>query len=191
MQEALNLAKALKDNTHLTELYASGHDLSTAAIRAISDAVGESPSIQVVCLGNSTLGDDGTTALAEGIAHSRSLQQLDLECKAVGAAGAASLGKALQGGLSITTLLLARNPLGNSGERSTLYFEQTILDSIRPSTCLITSCCQQLKASSKIKRLKYLPREAMWGTKAKMIRLCQQFTFQYRSGRDLQRSAEQ
>ncbi len=116
MQEALELADALRTNTHLSELYASGHDLSIASIRAISGAVGASPSIHVVCLGNSNLGDEGTQALAEGIAHSRSLQQLDLICKGVGAAGAASVGKALQEGLSISTLLLARNPLGNSGE---------------------------------------------------------------------------
>lgn len=74
----------------------------------------------MICLGNSNLGDEGTTALAEGITKSRCLQQLDLECKAVGPAGAASLAKALQKGIGISTLLLARNPLGNSGERCPL-----------------------------------------------------------------------
>jgi len=115
VQEAAQLAQALRANTHLTELYASGHELDQASVSAIASAVGANQTLRTLCLGNSTFGEEGTTELAQGIASSASLQQLDLESKCVGPEGAAAVCRALQAGLGLTTLLLARNPLGNTG----------------------------------------------------------------------------
>ncbi len=67
-QEAAHLAEALRGNTHLTELYASGHELDQASVRAIAAAVGANQTLRTLCLGNSGFGDEGTTSLAEGIA---------------------------------------------------------------------------------------------------------------------------
>lgn len=102
-------------NTHLVELYASGHELEPAALTAIADAIGKSRTLRTVCIGNSSFGDDGTALLAEGLAGNTTLLHLDLENKSVGAEGASALSKALTAGAGLQSLLLARNPLGNTG----------------------------------------------------------------------------
>ena len=64
-QEAAELAEALPGNTHLTELYASGHELDSASVQAIAAAVGSNQTLRTLCLGNSSFGDEGTAQLAE------------------------------------------------------------------------------------------------------------------------------
>ena len=115
MQEATELAKALEGNSHLTELYASGHELDAEAVKLLAVAVAKNQTLRVLCIGNASFGDSGTVALVGGLAGNTTLQQLDLESKSLGPRGAAALGKALSTGLGVETLLLARNPLTNEG----------------------------------------------------------------------------
>jgi len=69
-QAAAELAEALQRNTHLTELYASGHELDPASVRAIAAAVGANQTLRTLCLGNAGFGDEGTASLAEVTATS-------------------------------------------------------------------------------------------------------------------------
>ena len=54
--------------------------------------------------------------LLDGLAGNSTLQQLDLEGKSITHAGSAAIRQALGNGLSINSLLLARNQLGNEGK---------------------------------------------------------------------------
>ena len=119
--EAAAVSAALRTNTHLLELYASGHAMDAATAATLAEALAENTTLQSLCVGDDAFGDAGLAALAPGVAKSASLRSLDLENKGVGDAGAAALGDALatarSGGCpSLRAINLARNPkLGPEG----------------------------------------------------------------------------
>ena len=115
MQEAKALAEALETNTHLTELYASGHDLENESIGLIGKAIAKNTTLRILCIGSSRLGNSGVKSLLKGLSGNKSLQQLDLEGKGISHPGAAAISQAITDGLPVESLLLARNPLGNEG----------------------------------------------------------------------------
>jgi Ran GTPase-activating protein (RanGAP) involved in mRNA processing and transport len=119
--EAAAVCAALRSNTHLLELYASGHAMDAATAATLADALSVNKSLRSLCVGDDAFGDAGLAALAPGVARSASLQALDLENKGIGDAGAVALGAALatakSGGCpSLTTINLSRNDaLGPEG----------------------------------------------------------------------------
>ena len=141
MQEAAELAKALEGNTHLTELYASGHELNAEAVKLLAAAVAKNQTLRVLCIGNASFGDSGTAALVEGLVGNTTLQQLDLESKSLGPQGAAALGKALSTGLGVETLLLARNPLTNEGAAATKSIRWRLSETARAVMLLADLGC--------------------------------------------------
>ena len=112
--EAAAVSAALRTNTHLLELYASGHAMDAATAATLAEALAENTTLQSLCVGDDAFGDAGLAALAPGVAKSTSLRSLDLENKGVGDAGAAALGDALatarSGGCpSLNAINLSRN----------------------------------------------------------------------------------
>ncbi len=67
-------------NTHLQELYASGHALAPQTASLLADMLASSPRLTSLCVGDASLGDEGVAALARGVAAS-SLTRLDLTNK--------------------------------------------------------------------------------------------------------------
>ena len=90
--EAAAVSAALRTNTHLLELYASGHAMDAATAATLAEALAENTTLQSLCVGDDAFGDAGLAALAPGVAKSTSLRSLDLENKGIGDAGAAALG---------------------------------------------------------------------------------------------------
>ena len=119
--EAAAVSAALRTNTHLLELYASGHAMDAATAATLAEALTENTTLQSLCVGDDAFGDAGLAALAPGVAKSASLRSLDLENKGIGDAGAAALGDALAtarsgGHPSLRAINLSRNAaLGPEG----------------------------------------------------------------------------
>jgi Ran GTPase-activating protein (RanGAP) involved in mRNA processing and transport len=117
--EAAAVFEALRTNTHLVELYASGHFMDAVTAGLLAEALAVNTTLQSLCVGDECFGDAGVAALAPGIANSASLKEIDLTNKGIGDAGAAALGHALAtpGGCpSLTTIALSRNEtLGQEG----------------------------------------------------------------------------
>ena len=119
--EAAAVSAALRTNTHLLELYASGHAMDAATAATLAEALAENTTLQSLCVGDDAFGDAGLAALAPGVAKSTSLRSLDLENKGIGDAGAAALGDALAtarsgGHPSLRAINLSRNAaLGPEG----------------------------------------------------------------------------
>ena len=116
--EAAEVCDALKANTHLLELYASGHAMDAATAGLFADMLAVNTALKSLCVGDPDFGDAGLKALTPGIEKSTSLASIDLENKGVGDAGAAALGAALASGgcKALTSVNLARNEaLGEAG----------------------------------------------------------------------------
>ncbi|EFJ51092.1 hypothetical protein VOLCADRAFT_116664 [Volvox carteri f. nagariensis] len=107
--DVASFVRAMASNTNLTELYCSSHPLAPHTASLLADMLAASPSLQSLCVGDSSLGDDGVAALARGVAAS-SLTRLDLCNKGLGLRGAAALCTALAAAPSLTHLLLNSNP---------------------------------------------------------------------------------
>ena len=117
-EEAAEVCEALKSNSHLRELYASGHKMDAATAGLFADMLAVNTSLRSLCIGDPEFGDEGLAALTRGIASSASLEAIDLENKGVGDEGAKALGEALSSGgcNALTNLNLARNDaLGEVG----------------------------------------------------------------------------
>ena len=113
--EASEVCAALRTNTHLAELYASGHPMDASTAALFADMLATNATLRSLCVGDDAFGDAGLAALAPGVARSASLAALDLENKGVGDAGAEALGAALATA-SLSELILSRNPaLGSRG----------------------------------------------------------------------------
>ncbi|CAG9465392.1 unnamed protein product [Pedinophyceae sp. YPF-701] len=112
-EQVTALCAALRSNTSLKELYASGHAMTAETAAVVAGMLRENTSLASLCVGSADFGDDGVAALAAGLSRNATLKRLDLENKGVGPAGAAALAES-PGGLQ--ELLLARNPrLGDDG----------------------------------------------------------------------------
>ena len=106
------LCQALKTNTQLRELYASGHAIDEVGALILAEALMDNTALEKLCIGNSTFGDEGVAAVAPGLALNASIQQLDLEYKGVSHFGVKTLIEALQDPMSpcrLTHLILSRN----------------------------------------------------------------------------------
>ena len=113
--EASEVCAALRTNTHLAELYASGHPMDASTAACFADMLATNATLRSLCVGDDAFGDAGLAALAPGVARSASLAALDLENKGVGDAGGEALGAALATA-SLSELILSRNPaLGSRG----------------------------------------------------------------------------
>jgi len=111
----VELCAALDHNTSLTELYSSGHKMELRSVEAFAKALASSKSLQNICIGDETFGDEGMAALAKGVCDCTSLCRLDLEYKGLGAAGMKALSVAVRQSQSLTSLSLARNDIQFTG----------------------------------------------------------------------------
>jgi len=64
--EAAAVSAALRTNTHLLELYASGHAMDAATAATLAEALAENTTLQSLCVGDDAFGDAGLAALAPG-----------------------------------------------------------------------------------------------------------------------------
>ncbi len=114
-----SLVSALIGNSHLTELYASGHDLDPETLESFADLLGSPTNVERVSLGSSTLGDSGLVVLCRGLASNLrgNIKSIDLENKSLTEAGARSLAAAIDKNkvLSFQDLNLSRNSISVSG----------------------------------------------------------------------------
>ena len=119
-------AKALEENEHVREFYASGHRVSAPAARAWAACLAINTSIKSMCVGDETFGDngdDGTESALEttlrGAAHGAALERLDLEYKGVRDEHGRALGKCMAQ-CAMRELRLGRNEkLGAVGYAAT------------------------------------------------------------------------
>jgi len=118
----LKLCDALKVNTHLESLYASGHAIGEVGALVLCEALMDNATLKSVCVGSSSFGDDGLAALSPGLALNGSLRRLDLENKGVSGKGVQTLIDTLGESHSMSELRelsLARNEaVGNDGARA-------------------------------------------------------------------------
>jgi Ran GTPase-activating protein (RanGAP) involved in mRNA processing and transport len=121
--DASKLADALKDNTALKELYASGHSIGMEGAKSFGEALKQNNTLQKLCIGDKDFGDEGVAALCAGLRHNSGLKVLDLEFKSIGEEGATSIARMFHDGANsgeknnetIEELLLSRNCFGDSG----------------------------------------------------------------------------
>ena len=67
--EAAEVCDALRSNTALREFYASGHAMDVDTAGKFSDMLAVNETIESICIGDASFGDDGVAALARGIAR--------------------------------------------------------------------------------------------------------------------------
>ncbi|KAL0055523.1 hypothetical protein WJX82_001476 [Trebouxia sp. C0006] len=116
-EEAQKLCQALRSNTTLKELYASGHHLTPQTAGMLGAMLAANTSLVSICLGDDALGDAGVQELVDGIKENSTLQKLDLENKGISSKGAASIAAAIHGHQSLQQLVLAHNHLSDEGVR--------------------------------------------------------------------------
>jgi hypothetical protein len=114
--EAVALAQALRCNTTLRELYASGHDIGVEGATAVGASLAENATLLKLCLGHAEFGTAGLQALCDGgLNRNTALKMLDLEFKGLSSAGAAPIAGLLRAHPALSELLLSRNTLGDEG----------------------------------------------------------------------------
>jgi hypothetical protein len=75
------LCDSLEHNNVLQELYASNHPITADSALLISQLLGVNSSLTSLCVGDSSFGDKGVSALQDGLVKSVSLVSLDFENK--------------------------------------------------------------------------------------------------------------
>ena len=110
--EVERLAAALKQNTHLISLSASGHSVPPESLKVLGRAL-VTAHLKRIAIGDNRLGNDGVLALF-GESGFCALEGIDLAYKNI-SHGATVLGKALGRSSTLVDLNLSRNPLGDAG----------------------------------------------------------------------------
>ncbi|DBA95992.1 hypothetical protein WJX77_007182 [Trebouxia sp. C0004] len=116
-EEVQKLCQALRANTTLKELYASGHHMTPQTAGMLGAMLAANTSLVSICLGDDALGDAGVQELVDGVKQNSTLQKLDLENKGISSKGVASIAAAIQGHQSLQQLVLAHNHLSDEGVR--------------------------------------------------------------------------
>eukprot|EP00051_Salpingoeca_urceolata_P008444 m.106082 g.106082 ORF g.106082 m.106082 type:complete len:510 (-) comp15753_c0_seq2:143-1672(-) len=116
------LFSAAANNTVLTELGLSGHQLEPEALHAAVHMLQTSTSLRRLSIGSKELGSEGLAVLATGLDQSPSLEFLDLEYKGLDADAAGTLAHIASACQALETLKLGRNALSDAG--LALFFRQ-------------------------------------------------------------------
>lgn len=111
--EVERLASALKHNTHLTSIQASGHGVPPPSLRILGKALATCQTLKRIAIGDKNMGDAGVVALLHETGCCTYLERLDLAYKNISDKGMQILGASL--GNSLLELNLSRNPFGNAG----------------------------------------------------------------------------
>jgi Leucine-rich repeat (LRR) protein len=106
--ELERLGEALKNNTHLQSIMASGHHVTPDSVYAFAQSIPDSALIDL-SLGGATFGDEGLGALARGLGHESRLGRVDLSHKGITSRGWNVLVKMFGKNRHLTHLNLARN----------------------------------------------------------------------------------
>ncbi|KAK9809979.1 hypothetical protein WJX72_002913 [[Myrmecia] bisecta] len=114
-QEQQEICAALQGNTTLTELYCSGHDMSTETAQIFGKMLQSNSSLTSLCVGNASFGDQGVAALIAGLGPQSAIAKLDLENKGIGDSGLMDVCAAASHAPSITHLILSRNNITLAG----------------------------------------------------------------------------
>ena len=110
---AVEIAKALKENKTIIEFYASGHDIGLEGIQAFSDMLKYNTTIQKLCIGHSSMGDDAISILCNGLMDNTGLIELDLEHKIFGIVGMGCLSNVIKIHPTLQSLNVSRNQLND------------------------------------------------------------------------------
>ena len=128
MQEIKQLCQALQKNTCLLHFSSSGLPASPPAAEQFAIMLGHNKGLQSLGIGDGNLGDQALAELAGGLKNNSTLESLEMEHKGITAAGAKSLAEGLNGS-SLKRLCIARNEIGDEGERclicSIAFFPQS------------------------------------------------------------------
>ncbi|MDP2438370.1 MAG: COR domain-containing protein, partial [archaeon] len=108
-------------------------------------AVAAHASLSALCLSNNALSDDGIVSISQVLLHCTTLDLLDLSANALTSASASLLATALAGDsrtLSLCTLLLSGNPLGDDGASflAPAIASSSSLQTLEMSNCGISDC---------------------------------------------------
>jgi SAM-dependent methyltransferase len=109
------LARALRTNSALRELWLFNNQIGDMGGRAFGEALRSNATLTTLCLNGNHVGDVGAVALGEAIRSSDSLAELGLGRNQIGDVGAAAIGEALTVNRSLIALSLNHNRIADEG----------------------------------------------------------------------------
>ena len=129
------LCDVLRDNAHLTELYASNHEVGERGLKAFASMLRVNKTLQKICIGTSESSDAFMRILCVGLRENVGLQTLDVTNRNLTEESAKLLGQVFVENESsrLEELLLSRNKFGARGVE--ILF-QTLNRSSAPSKLL-------------------------------------------------------
>lgn len=101
---------ALRQNSHLHELYLDYNRLSAQSAVALADGLRQNRTLRVLQLNSNRIGDAGGKALALALGENRSLRVLGMNQNHLGKATAVALSSSLEENLWLTNLQIDKNP---------------------------------------------------------------------------------
>eukprot|EP01113_Clastostelium_recurvatum_P008788 TRINITY_DN1417_c0_g1_i3.p1 TRINITY_DN1417_c0_g1~~TRINITY_DN1417_c0_g1_i3.p1 ORF type:complete len:452 (-),score=66.65 TRINITY_DN1417_c0_g1_i3:99-1454(-) len=112
-KDCISIASALENNTQLTELYMSGHNLGVDGASALARALSHNHTLRTLAIGHAQLGEDipQMEALAPLFAQNASLTSIDLQNKSLSNNSVEIIAHAIQRNTNIQYLDLSRNKL--------------------------------------------------------------------------------
>ena len=113
--DVVELAKALKGNTTLTELSLNNNNIDDDGASALADALKGNNTLEYLDLSENNIGDDGASALADALQINNTLEYLDLTENNIGDDGANDLADALKGNNTLIWLDLNNNNIVDTG----------------------------------------------------------------------------
>jgi Leucine Rich repeat len=110
--DALKIAKALKNNTSITALNLSDIYLEDTITSIITDSLTENTSVKTLNLSKNKITDKGAKAIANLIKANTAITTIDLAENNIGSRGAQDIAEAIALNSTLTELRLEGNPLG-------------------------------------------------------------------------------
>jgi Ran GTPase-activating protein (RanGAP) involved in mRNA processing and transport len=114
-QDAIEIAKALKQNTTLKTLNLEDNKIDDEGAAAIAEALAQNTTLETLNLGNNEIGEKGAAAIAEALAQNTTLKTLILEGNTIDVKGAEKIAEALAQNTALKTLNLEDNGIGEKG----------------------------------------------------------------------------
>lgn len=112
---AIDIFKALADNTSLQKLNLYNNSLDDEAMLELAQALNQNNTLTDLNLSSTNLSDVGLTALATVLEHNTGLQRLNLDSNNITSFGAISLAHTLDQNKILTVIKLVQNKIDNKG----------------------------------------------------------------------------
>ncbi|KAF9167145.1 hypothetical protein DFQ26_005618 [Actinomortierella ambigua] len=140
---------ALQHNSHLQELYASGHALDRASASALAEALKHNQTLQRLNIGHDHFGVDRALVerFCQGLALNRGLKKLDLENKGFGADA--------EGDHTTTTTTTTTTIaiLAKALESEDCHLEELVLARNKLTDADVTTLCRSLRKNGRLQKL--------------------------------------